>query len=94
MRHIFVVGRRWFDKVNGNTYFSVKCYVDGKLIGYQPYEYGYGDQYMQRAAEFLHDAGIYPTPDYFKYPWQLARDAGDTFTYTVADMSRKKDLAQ
>ncbi len=43
-------GVRWFDKVNGNTYHSVRvtrC-EDGKTI-YCPFQYGYGDHYRQTA---------------------------------------------
>jgi hypothetical protein len=45
MKNIRIVGKRWFDKVNGNTYHSVRCYVDGVLVCAVPWQYGYGDQY-------------------------------------------------
>jgi hypothetical protein len=49
---------RWFDKVNGNTYHSVRitrC-ADGATIA-APFQYGYGDQYRQTALEAMLAAG-------------------------------------
>lgn len=45
---------RWFDKVNGNTYHSVRItrFRDGATIT-KPWEYGYGDHYRQTALELL-----------------------------------------
>lgn len=43
---------KWRDKVNGNTYHSVRitrC-ADGKVIAGQ-FQYGYGDHYRQTAIE-------------------------------------------
>ena len=46
---------KWFDKVNGNTYHSVRITRcrDGKVIC-GAYQYGYGDQYRQTALEEMH----------------------------------------
>lgn len=45
---------RWFDRVNGNTYHSVKVtrVRDSKTI-YAPMQYGYGDHYRQTALEIM-----------------------------------------
>jgi hypothetical protein len=32
MKSVVIVGRRWFDKANGNTYNTAKVYVDGVVI--------------------------------------------------------------
>lgn len=44
---VLIEGRRWFDKVNGNTYHSATLYVNNKKIDRVPFEYGYGDSYIQ-----------------------------------------------
>ena len=48
---------KWFDKVNGNTYHSVRVTRcrDGKtIVGlHPPYEYGYGDQYRYTALDAM-----------------------------------------
>jgi len=56
---------RWFDRVNGNTYHSVRvtrC-SDGKtIVGLNaPYEYGYGDQYRNTALVEMGAAEWIPT---------------------------------
>ena len=45
---------KWFDKVNGNTYHSVRIirHRDGEvLVG--SFQYGYGDHYRQTALEIM-----------------------------------------
>ena len=55
---------RWFDKINGNTYHSVRItrVSDGKtIVGHRgPYEYGYGDQYRYTALDALCNAKWLP----------------------------------
>lgn len=59
IKSIVIEAKRWFDKVNGNTYHSVNVYVNGEFIGRVPYTYGYEEQYLQTAFEILQDAKIY-----------------------------------
>ncbi len=44
------IGVKWSDKLNGNTYHSVKIirHKDGTIL-YCPFTYGYGDQYRTTA---------------------------------------------
>lgn len=57
-KSITVIGRRWFDKVNGNTYCSAQVFFDGELVLKVPFEYGYGSYYIQAAANQLDKAGL------------------------------------
>lgn len=45
---------RWFDKVNGNTYHSVRVtrIKDGKVIADQ-FQYGYGNQFEHTALKLM-----------------------------------------
>lgn len=46
-----VIARKWFDRVNGNTYHSTRIIINGVEADYKkPFEYGYGDAYMDTAA--------------------------------------------
>ena len=71
MMTIDIVGKEWFDKINGNSYFSCRAIIDYGLpterAVYIPYQYGYGDCYIYEAfrglqkidhdtPENLHDA--------------------------------------
>ncbi len=55
---------KWFDKVNGNTYHSVRVTRfsnDKTIVGlHPPYEYGYGDQYRQTALAAMAKAKWLP----------------------------------
>jgi len=50
---ITIIGKRWFDKVNGNTYHSTRVHFNGKEIGYVPFEYGYGNHWEWTGLELL-----------------------------------------
>jgi hypothetical protein len=60
--HIDVSARKWFDKVNGNTYHAVKVVVTlangstQELVS-SHIVYGYGNQWEQTACEMLRNAG-------------------------------------
>lgn len=46
IKSIIILGRRWRDKVNGNTYHAARVLVDGELVAVAPFQYGYGDQWQ------------------------------------------------
>ena len=59
---ITIIGREWFDKVNGNSYFSATAYIDNKEGFEVPFQYGYGDQYIWETFDALDKAGLLPDP--------------------------------
>jgi len=86
---ILIVGKRWFDRINGNTYHSARVYVDDELIAAAPFQYGYGDQYVQSAHEVLTEHGVVPMK---RYPngsteilWQVCKRLDIRLTYRVTD---------
>jgi len=95
-RAVTIVGRRWFDRANGNTYYSSEIYVNGKFVHKIPFAYGYGSMYEQDAAEWLIDHGYIKAEKYASggYPplWQLAEKLGFHKETPVSDVARKKDL--
>ena len=98
---ITIDAKRWFDRVNGNTYHSVAVYVDGKLVGTEPFRYGYGDSHQQSAHKILQDAGVFPVTnerlssgmgkDYYEFRRSVVDDR-DKFVILVSDVSRRGDL--
>lgn len=59
MIKFIIVGKKWFDKVNGNTYHSARVYdLDRHIVAAAPLEYGYGDQYIYSAFNAMKKAGI------------------------------------
>ena len=75
-----IIAKRWFQKSYGNTYHS--CEV--KEVGKIDYRYGYGDHYLNTAAELL---GI-SEADLRK---DIRNNPAD-YTIVCVDVDRKKDL--
>ena len=87
-----MVGRRWFDKVNGNTYHSVEVYVNNKFIAKEGFAYGYEDHYRQTGFDLLKDHGFFMDFDTY-YDMELdKREHIECYLFSVTDVSRKKDL--
>lgn len=94
-KNITIVGRRWFDKINGNTYHSVSVVVDGVVVGHEPFAYGYGDGYIQTAGDILKKTTL-TLP---KYPngvsqtlWKYCQENEIKLNCFVADVGRRRDL--
>ena len=53
-----VIVVKWWDKVDGNTYHSVRCvrHKDGAVV-VGPYQYGYGEHYKQTALYAMAGVG-------------------------------------
>ena len=90
---VTVIGRRWFDRVNGNTYHTAEVEVNGKSIGKSPMTYGYDDYYLETGKGILLEQYDFPRGMTERSPmWQL-RDNGVTFSKYVSD-GLKRDLAK
>ena len=84
---IFIEGRLWFDKTYGNTYFSNRVWVNGKILFTMPMEYGYELQYLHRALIELEKRGLINSTS----TWQL-RDEQGINLYHVATYGKKSEL--
>jgi hypothetical protein len=86
--------RTWFDKINGNSYFSSKIVLDygteTQREYFLPFQYGYGDQYQFKALNELKRKG--EVSDNLGALWQL-RDAGVIIRTSKKD-TLKRELKQ
>ena len=94
---ITIIGRRWFDRVNGNTYFSAVGLVNGVEVVNIPFAYGYGDHYQDKVFTELEKAGYCPDVEHYNNGsserlWQYCNRKGITKYCTHSDVTRKKDL--
>jgi hypothetical protein len=94
---ITIIGRRWFDRINGNTYFSAVGIVNGIEVVHIPYEYGYGNHYEDRIFQELEKAGYCPDVEHYNNGgserlWQYCNRKGLIKYVTHSDVTRKKDL--
>ena len=84
---------KWFDKVNGNTYHSVRVIrcEDGKTIVGQ-FEYGYGNQYQYTALkEMLHAGWI--DQKYKEHPYNFERENDYPIHWVVTDGLKRECVA-
>jgi len=96
-KSVTIIGRRWFDRIYGNTYFSAAILVNGETVHTIDFEYGHDGQYEQSAMDWLDASGLVaPRKQYanggHEATWQWAEREGITFESHVSDVSRKKDL--
>ena len=90
---VTIYGKRWFDRVNGNTYHTAEVEVNGTTLGKSPMTYGYDEQYLETGKEILLQHYDLPRGMTERSPmWQL-RDNGVTLTKYVTD-GLKRDLAK
>lgn len=88
IKFLVIDGSRWFDKVNGNTYHSVKIVLNG-VQSYIPMTYGYGEQFIYTAVESLISEGIFK--DFSDWvDWR--NDNHNKFYVTVSDVLKEGDL--
>lgn len=83
-------GRKWFDKINGNTYHSVTMTVGGVSV-YIPMHYGYGDQWRQTAVDWLVSNDILE-PRKYEGGATKYRELYDMITWGDAPEGLKRDL--
>jgi len=57
IKTIDIQAKEWFDKVNGNSYFSATICINYGLKGQThlelPFQYGYGDHYKHKAFKSI-----------------------------------------
>ena len=92
MKNIRIEGRKWFDKVNGNTYHSARVYVDGELVAAAPFQYGYGDQYLYSGMEAAKAKLGWDFDPQKHAPRSWADSLGAKLFYESADFQRKRDV--
>ncbi len=86
-RSLFIESRLWFDKINGNTYFSNRVWVNGKIAFVMPFEYGYELQFLFRALSELKERGYTNTEKL----WDL-RDAQGIDVYYSETYGKKSEM--
>ena len=84
---------RWFDKVNGNSYFAGYVTInygqpDAIKIN-MPFQYGYGDSYQYDALSMLKEKG-YTDARYM----QDLREQNIILRYNIQRGCKKRDLMQ
>ncbi len=97
---IVIIGRKWWHKGPGNTYHDAEIIVHGSgktvLQHRTSYDLGYGEGYVQSAAEWLESQGIIKLERYsnggVQPLWQYCQDHGIKLIRTEMNVTSKKEL--
>ena len=91
IRSVFVEGREWFDKVNGNSYFSARIWINGGQVAILPFSYGYGDQFIYEAQRKLIELGYLPKEKENESLYSLGKTFGFDF-YSSKTTTKKNEM--
>jgi hypothetical protein len=91
IKSITVLGRLWFDKINGNTYNTAVIMINGETVGKTDFQYGYGDFYVQAATEWLVKNKYIKLTEEHQALWRYCEDNNIHFEYSKA-YYLKRDL--
>ena len=95
IKTIDVNAKEWFDRVNGNSYYSVRVTLnygtktERTLVA--PLQYGYGDCYMQTAYELV-KAYNGEEPRSNGVLWVWCKDNGVILRYNKQENVRKAEV--
>ncbi len=98
IRSIVVIGRKWFERVNGNTYFSAEIIIDGVRVHFIPFAYGYDSEYEHFAWAWIDDSGLLgdngrrAQHGHVEDPWRYCKREGIAYHPTAIQVGRKMDL--
>jgi len=87
---VFVECREWFDKTNGNAYYSARVSVDGVQVFCTGPSYGYESQFEYDVTKRLAKDG-YIREEFADRPLWRLRDAG-VHVYAVKYSTGKRNL--
>jgi hypothetical protein len=91
IRSVFVECREWFDKINGNSYFSARIWVNGGQVAILPFSYGYGDFYIYEAQKKLLELGYLPQENKNNSLFNISELMGFDF-YSAKTTTNKSEM--
>jgi hypothetical protein len=96
IKTIDIQAKEWFDKVNGNSYFSARITLnfgmkDQKTV-YVPFQYGYDKQYEYVAFKALQKEGLIPPQASMCVPWRYYDENGIITRQSKESNCLKRDV--
>lgn len=89
MKTLHISAKTWFDKINGNSYFSAVITIDMNKTIKLPFQYGYGTQYLTEAKNVLTELNYISPSDSLQ---TYCNKNGIVLTYWNKENSLKKEL--
>jgi hypothetical protein len=96
VKTIDVNAREWFDKANGNSYFSAIITINygmksAKIIKL-PFQYGYGDHYRDMAFKALQEFGVISGVGERVSHWRYYQDHNIIARHYKQENCKKREL--
>lgn len=88
IKTIEIIGKRWFQKLYGNTYHTVRYCINGGDWDSLPMKYGSGEQYMETAESHMKEQGIIPNDA--PCLWIFCRDNKINLFTTAHDVLKRE----
>ena len=96
IKTIDVNAKEWFDRVNGNSYFSADITVNFGMKTEKhftlPFQYGYGNHYEHQAFKELQKQGLVKPEDERTSYWGYYRDHGIIYRHSKRENCLKREL--
>lgn len=90
--NIVIIGRKWFDKTRGSTYFSAIGLINGMPVVNIPYDYGYDDHYIEMVFKQLRESGYIPDSTQNEPLHTYCSRSHIALFCTATNVSKRKDL--
>jgi len=84
--------KEWFDKANGNSYFSARVWVEGDLKITLPFQYGYGEHGLCEAIKALSNFTDYPSKTNGQAPWRYCEENKMRLEYYKEENCLQRDV--
>jgi len=84
--------KEWYDKANGNYYFSASVWVEGTLKVRLPLQYGYGDHGLDEAMRAFSNLTDSPSMKPGQTPWRYCEENKMRLEYNKEDGCLKRDV--
>lgn len=96
IKSIQIIGKEWFDKINGNSYFSTRIYIDGEEIARCQFQYGYGSQYEHESGLILDKLGYVKLEKYnngmSQSLWRYCQENGIKLIQNLQTRCKKSEV--
>jgi len=95
---IDVQAKKWFDKVNGNSYFSAQVTInfgtDTEKTIYVPFQYGYGNAYLYESFRQLQMAAVLSNDITIISPTEFSRTHNYILRHSLQEGCKKSEVKQ
>jgi hypothetical protein len=100
VKTIDINAKEWFDKANGNSYFSGDVTINYGMKSAKsykmPFQYGYGQHYVDMAMQLLNKEGVINLVRHdngsYTSTWQYCKDNNIIFRANMKENCLKRDL--